>query len=303
MRSYMWSSMSQPSLDFRLTRRAFLGRYAGCLGSLALAHLLDREVCAGTGALTTRPPHHPAKAKAVICLFQHGGPSQMDLLDHKPELTRRHGQAYSGDLEVHFHTQVGKVLGSPFKFRKHGQSAMELSELLPHTARITDDITLVRSMVTESVDHEAALRFIHSGKTFPGRPAWGSWVLYGLGSMRQDLPAYVVLSDPGGLPVDGTNNWSSGFLPAVYQGTPFRSQGAPVANLTPPADLPAAGRRNQLDFLTELNGVHLRRNPLNTELEARVGHYELAAKMQTSVPGVLDLSRETEETKRLYGST
>src|SRR5438105_8066015 len=272
MRSYMWSSMSQPSLDFRLTRRAFLGRYAGCLGSLALAHLLDREVCAGTGALTTRPPHHPAKAKAVICLFQHGGPSQMDLLDHKPELNRRHGQAYSGNLEVHFHTQVGKVLGSPFKFRKHGGSGMELSELLPHTAKISDDITLVRSMVTDSVDHEAALRVIHSGKTFAGRPAWGPWVLYGLGSLRRDLPAYVVLSDPGGLPTDGTSNWSSGFLPAVYQGTQFRAGSKPVVNLAAPADVSPQARRNQLQLLDDLNAVHLRRYPHNAELEARISN-------------------------------
>ena len=225
----------------------------------------------------------------------------MDLFDPKPELTRQHGKPYSGDLEVHFHTKVGKLLASPFRFRKCGRSGVELSELLPHTAGIIDDATLVRSMVSDSVDHEAALRFIHSGKTFAGRPAWGSWVLYGLGSMREDLPAYVVLSDPGGLPVDGTNNWSSGFLPAVYQGTAFRAAGAPVANLAPPADLTAAGRRNQLDFLGELNAAHLRRHPGNTELEARLGHYELAARMQMSVPAVLDLSKETEETRRLYG--
>jgi hypothetical protein len=237
----------------------------------------------------------------VICLFQHGGPSQVDLFDPKPELTRQHGKPYSGTLESHFHTQVGKVLGSPYKFRKAERSGIELSELLPHTAGVIDELTLVRSMVSDSVDHEAALRHIHSGKTFAGRPAWGSWVLYGLGSMRRDLPAYVVLSDPGGLPVDGTNNWSSGFLPAVYQGTPFRAAGAPVANLAPPAGLPADGRRNQLDFLGELNAAHLRRHPGNSELEARIGHYELAAKMQTSVPAVLDISRESEETKRLYG--
>src|SRR6202011_2084593 len=250
--------------EFRFTRRAFLGRYAGCLGSLALAHLLGEEARAGAGPLTTRPPHHPARARAVICLFQHGGPSQMDLFDHKPELTKRHGQKYSGDLEVHFHTQVGKVLGSPFKFGKHGQAGIELSELLPHTARIGHDITLVRSMGTDSVDHEAALRVIHSGKTFAGRPAWGSWVLYGLGSMRQDLPAYVVLSDRGGLPVEGTNNWSAGFLPAAYQGTSFRAEGAPVATLAPPGDISLAGRRNQLNFLGELNATHQRRHMYNT---------------------------------------
>src|SRR5437588_2961097 len=241
---------------FHLTRRAFLGRYAGSLGGLALAHLLGEESSANTDALSARPAHHPARAKAVICLFQHGGPSQVDLFDHKPELTKRHGQVYSGDLEVHFHTQVGKVLGSPFKFRKHGGSGMELSELLPHTAKISDDITLVRSMVTDSVDHEAALRVIHSGKTFAGRPAWGSWALYGLGSLRQDLPADVVLSDPGGLPTDGTGNWSSGFLPAVYQGTPFRAMGTPVANLNAPPGVTSSSRTNQLRFLDELNAAH-----------------------------------------------
>jgi Protein of unknown function (DUF1501) len=295
--------MHDSRADFRLTRRAFLARHAGGLGSLALAHLLAADGAAAPShdPLAPKVPHHPPRARAVICLFQHGGPSQVDLFDAKPELTRQHGKPYSGNLEAHFHTQVGKVLGSPYRFQKCGRSGIELSELLPHTGRIIDDATLVRSMVSDSVDHEAALRFIHSGKTFPGRPAWGSWVLYGLGSMRQDLPAYVVLSDPGGLPVDGTNNWSSGFLPAVYQGTPFRASGAPVANLAPPAGLPAAGRRNQLDFLAELNAAHLRRHPGNTELEARIGHYELAAKMQTSVPAVLDISGETAETRRLYG--
>src|SRR4029079_19771243 len=155
------------------------------------------------------------------------------------------------------------------------------------TAKIVDDITLVRSMTTDSVDHEAALRIIHSGKAFPGRPAWGSWVLYGLGSERKELPAYVVLSDPGGLPVDGTNNWSSGFLPSVYQGTPFRASGTPVAHLNPPTNLSPKAQRQQLQFLQELNTAHLERHPHNAELEARISNYELAAQMQTSVPAVL----------------
>jgi hypothetical protein len=287
---------------FTLTRRAFLGRYAGCLGSLALAHLLAGEAKAASGRpLAPKLPHHRQRAKAVICLFQHGGPSQMDLFDAKPELTRRNGQPYSGKLEVHFHTQVGKLLASPFQFHKHGHTGMELSELLPHTARLADEITLVRSMTTDSVDHEAALRMIHSGKAFAGRPAWGSWALYGLGALRQDLPAYVVLSDPGGLPTEGPHNWSSGFLPAVYQGTPFRASGVPVANLQPLAEISPDARRNQLRFLDKLNAAHLRRYPGNEELEARISNYELAARMQTAVPAVLDLSGETEETRKLYG--
>jgi hypothetical protein len=284
-------------MNFSLHRRAFLNRSAGCLGGLALAQLAAEAA----DPLAPKTPHHPAKAKAVICLFQHGGPSQMDLFDPKPELTKHHGKEYQGKLETHFHTQMGKLLASPFKFAKHGKSGTELSELLPHTAKIVDDITLVRSMHTESVDHEAALRHIHSGKTFPGRPAWGSWVLYGLGTERKELPAYVVLSDPGGLPVDGPNNWSSGYLPAVYQGTPFRASGTPVAHLATPADVSPGVRRNQLDVLNELNAAHLRRHPGNAELEARLSHFELAARMQTAVPDVLDLSKETEETKKLYG--
>jgi len=288
-----------PADLFAINRRAFLGRYAGALGSLALAHLMgldDRRLRAGEEA-----PPSKGKAKAVICLFQHGGPSQVDLFDPKPELTKRNGKPHPDKLEVHFHTQQGKLLASPFKFAKRGKSGVELSELLPHTARIVDDITLVRSMRTDSVDHEAALRVIHTGKTFAGRPAWGSWVLYGLGTERQELPAYVVLSDPGGLPVDGTNNWSSGFLPAVYQGTPLRAAGTPVAHLATPADVPAEARRNQLDLLNGLNAAHLRRHAGNAELEARLGHYELAAKLQTAVPDVLDLSKETEATRKLYG--
>jgi hypothetical protein len=292
--------------EFALNRRAFLGHYAGGLGTLALAQLLSATQAAeapplGSDPLAPKKPHHDAKAKAVICLFQHGGPSQMDLFDPKPELNKQHGKPHPDKLEVHFHTQQGKLLASPFKFAKHGKSGIELSELLPQTAGIVDDFTLVRSMKTDSVDHEAALRVIHSGKIFPGRPTWGSWVLYGLGTERKELPAYVVLSDPGGLPVDGPNNWSSGFLPAVYQGTPFRANGTPVAHLATPPDVHAVGRRNQLDLLNSLNRTHLRGHANNAELEARLGHYELAAKMQTAVPDVLDLSRETAETRKLYG--
>jgi Protein of unknown function (DUF1501) len=289
-----------PSNDFIANRRAFLTRSAGGLGALALAHLTAEER-AVADPLAPKPPHRPAKAKAVICLFQHGGPSQMDLFDPKPELTKRHGQPHPDKLEVHFHTQAGKLLASPFKFAKQGKAGVELSELLPHTAGIIDEATLVRSMTTDSVDHEAALRIIHSGKIFPGRPVLGSWVLYGLGTERKELPAYVVLSDPGGLPVDGPLNWSSGFLPAVYQGTPFRATGTPVAHLATPADVPPAARKNQLDLLNHLNATHLRGHPGDAELDARLGHFELAARMQTAVPDVLDLSKETDETRKLYG--
>ncbi len=189
------------------------------------------------------------RAKSVICLFQHGGPSQMDLFDPKPALAKHHGKPYPGRLEIHFNTQAGNMLASPFRFRPRGQSGMVLSELLPHTAAIADDLTLIRSMTTESVDHEAALRLIHTGKILAGRPTWGSWVVYALGSENHNLPSYVVLSDPGGLPVDGVRNWSSGWLPAIYQGTPFRSGGTPVLNLETPRSVTTAGRES-LSFVS-----------------------------------------------------
>jgi hypothetical protein len=288
--------------QFRFTRRAFLGHYAGCLGGLALAHLLSTDARARpANPLETKPLHYPPRAKAVICLFQHGGPSQVDLFDPKPELVRHHGQPHPGQLEIHFEKQAGKLLASPFPFQRCGQSGMELSKLLPHSATIADDITLVRSMVTDSIDHEAALHVMHAGKTFAGRPVWGSWVLYGLGSVRQDLPAYVVLGDPGGSPVDGPNNWSSGFLPAVYQGTPFRTGHRAVSHLQAPAEVALDARRHQLRFLDALNAAHFQRNAPNAELEARISDYELAARMQASVPQVLDISNESAETRQLYG--
>lgn len=291
---------------FACNRRSFLARHAGGIGSLALASILADEAKAGgpTAAGSSLPrsaPHHSPKAKAVICLFQHGGPSQMDLFDPKPMLNKHAGKPYEGEIEVHFHTQKGNILGSPYKFLPAGKSGMELSEILPHTAGIADDITLVRSMTTESVDHEAALRLIHTGKIFAGRPVFGSWVIYGLGTERKDLPAYVVLGDPGGLPVDGVKNWSAGFLPAVYQGTLFRPGDTPVANLLPPKGIDGNARKNQLAFLDSLNKIHQQRYPENTELAARISNFELAARMQTSVPEVLDLSNESEETKSLYG--
>jgi len=292
---------------FSPNRRAFLGRSAGALGSLALAHLLDAEARrsrAGTPSPLSPPKREP-KAKAVICLFQHGGPSQVDLFDPKPELSKRHGQKYPGSLEIHFDKQAGNLLGSPFRFKPRGGSGIVLSELLPHTAGVVDDVTLVRSMTTESVDHEAALRLIHTGKIQAGRPTWGSWVVYGLGSENEDMPAYVVLSDPGGLPVDGVRNWSSGWLPAVYQGTPFRSGagGSPVLNLATPGGVSADARSGQLDLLAALNRAHRARHPgpAAAELDARIANFETAARMQTAVPEALDLNAEPAHVRRLYG--
>lgn len=302
-------TMNLKHSPFAINRRSFLGLAGGGLGCLALSHLRAIEglasspkIAKAVNPLAPKLPHFAPRAKAVICLFQHGGPSQMDLFDPKPELIKRSGQDYPGnDLEIHFDKQAGKLLESPFKFQSRGQSGVELSELIPHTASIVDEITLVRSMTTDSVDHESALRIIHSGKFQAGRPTWGSWVLYGLGTQRQDLPAYVVLADPGGLPIDGIRNWSSGWLPAIYQGTQIRSSGSPIFNLATPNDIPPGARVNQLNFLEKLNHAHLRDHPENTELQARINNYELAARMQTSVNDVLDLSQESAETRKLYG--
>lgn len=285
---------------FAIHRRAFLSRSAGALGGLALAQLLAEESRAGDLSGAGRAAGG-GRAKSVICLFQHGGPSQMDLFDPKPELTKRNGQPHPGQLEIHFDKQAGNLLASPFKFRECGDSGAQLSELLPHTAKIIDDLTLVRSMTTESVDHESALRLIHSGKFQAGRPTWGSWVVYGLGTENRNLPAYVVLGDPAGLPVDGVRNWSSGWLPAVYQGTPFRPGASPVLNLRPPEGVTREARAGQLDFLDALNASHHKRHPKDLELEARIASYEVAATMQSAVPEVLDLSGESEATRRLYG--
>ncbi len=295
---------------FPLNRRAFLGRYAGAIGTLALAHLLEREMPQAVGApkglvLGSGEPaanaRLRAKARSVICLFQHGGPSQMDLFDPKPVLSRHDGKPYPGSLEIHFDKQAGKLLASPFRFRPQGKSGIVLSELVPHISGIADELTLVRSMTTESVDHEAALRLIHTGKILAGRPTWGSWVVYGLGSESQNLPAYVVLSDPDGLPVDGVRNWSNGWLPAIYQGTPFRSGATPVLNIKTPEGVTAAARERQLRFLNELNEAHKKRHPGDLELDARISNFEIAAAMQTAVPEALDLSQESEETRRMYG--
>jgi hypothetical protein len=272
---------------------------------LALAHLLDP---AGRRARADNPADPssariPARAKQVICLFQNGGPSQMDLFDPKPMLTKYDGKPFpGGKVETLSLAAAGNLLASPYKFLPSGESGIELSELLPHTAKIADEMTLIRSMSTESVCHEIALRLAHSGNAVAaGRPTLGAWVTYALGSENENLPAFVVLPDPGGLPINGPHNWQSGWLPAVYQGTPFSTGGSPVLNLETPAAITPEARGHQLDFLEELNREHLGRYPENSELKARIANFEVAARMQAAVPDAVDLSRESAETRSLYG--
>lgn len=293
-----------------IQRRAFLGRSAsGLLGSIAWSLLNSERSRHLRAAEPGRPngPHHTPRAERMICLFQNGGPSQMDLFDPKPELAKLNGKPYPGPQKVETlsPSASGNLLGSPFTFKPAGQSGMLLSELIPHTAAIADDIALVRSMTTESVCHETALRIAHSGHPLAtDRPALGSWLTYGLGSLNQNLPAFVVLPDPGGLPINGTLNWSAGWLPAQYQGTPFNAgelSVAPVLNLRTPDKISAGARSRQLDLIRRLNAQHAARFPENTDLEARLKDFETAARMQSAVPDVVDLSGETAATRQLYG--
>lgn len=250
--------------------------------------------------LTPKSPHIPAKAKAVIQLFMHGGPSHVDLLDPKPMLTRFDGQ--TPPTEVADDERItGNLLGSPFRFHKHGQSGIEFSETMPHVARHADKLAVIRSMYTEHRNHEQALWMMHTGLIVAGRPSIGAWVAYGLGTENQNLPAYVVLPDPRGLPVDGIRNWSSGWMPPLYQGMQFRSEGMPVLNLRPRTSRPTGIDDSRMDLLRRLNAQHRERRPEELELDARISNFEMAARMQLSTGDALDLNQETASTRRMYG--
>jgi hypothetical protein len=295
-----------------LTRRNFLATQGMGIGSIALAWLLQQDAArAKPPAVADRPhtdlkpraTHFEPRAKAMISLFQHGGPSHMDLTDPKPELTRFSGTDYTGDIHFSFVNEASKkLLGSPWRFRPHGNCGTELSELLPHTAGIVDDMCLVRSMHTGANGHEVSIRYFHGGiPGVLGRPTLGAWLTYALGSESQDLPAYMVLTDPGGLPVDGVTNWSNGFMPATFQGTVLRPREPRILNLQPPPHLEGRFQRQNLDFLQRLNAEHLAAHPGEAELESRIASYELAARMQTAAAEALDISQETAATLSMYG--
>lgn len=293
------------------SRRQFLSTSALGMGSVALACLLrDQQLLAAPHMpkenpkfdMKPKPPHAPAKARAMISLFMHGGPSHVDLLDPKPELSKHSGTEYQGEVVYSFANRASKkLLGSPWKFAKHGQCGTEVSELLPHLSTVVDDIAVVRSMHTDINGHEPSIWYMNTGKAQPGRPALGSWLTYGLGSETQDLPAYCVLSDPGGHPVDGVRNWSNGWLPPLYQGTVIRPQEPRILNLDPPAHLRGLRQQQNLGLLADLNQLHLDRHPGESDLEARIASYELAARMQSAAKEALDISGETQATLEIYG--
>lgn len=297
-----------------LSRRMFLNRFGLGLGGIALSQMLrPASVLAGMPAgadsgVLDGHLHHPARAKRVIYLFMAGGPSQLETFDYKPLLNERQGQELPDSVRMGQRltgmsgNQASLPLaGSAFGFKQHGANGAWVSELLPHTAKVVDDLCIVRSMYTEAINHDPAITFLQTGSQISGRPSIGAWVHYGLGSDNRDLPAFVVLITPG--KVDQplySRLWGSGFLPSRHQGVQFRSGSNPVLYLNNPAGVTPASRRQLLDRIRELN-EHASARTGDTGIDTRIAQYEMAYRMQTSVPGVMDLSREPESTFELYG--
>lgn len=298
-----------------LTRRQLFGKTGYGIGVLALAQMLGTSALASSGngvsslqtqnPLAPRPPHFPPKAKRVIFLFMAGAPSQLDLFDPKPVLSKNHMQPvpkeYLGDDKFPFMQGVPNLLGSPYKFAQHGQSGAWISELLPHTASIADDIAIVKSMHTEQLNHAPAQIFMNTGFQLPGRPSMGSWLSYGLGSEAEALPGFVVLLSGQNNPDGGKCMWSSGFLPSIYQGVEFRNSGDPVMYVSNPEGIPDAMRRRALDTLKELNQQNFEMVG-DPEIATRINSFELAYRMQSSIPELVDLKKESQETLDLYGA-
>lgn len=292
---------------FSLTRREFFGRSAQGFGALALASLLPSLASANEGQSVGKG-HHPAKAKRIIYLCQAGGPAQQDLFDYKPMLNQKHGEPLPDSVRgtqrltaMSSNQSVIPLAGSPFKFAQHGQGGAWLSEILPNIAGVADECCFVKSMFTEAINHDPAITFFQTGSQIAGRPSFGSWLAYGLGSENQDLPAFVVLASAGqGDQPLYARLWGSGFLDSRYQGVRFRSAGDPVLYLSNPDGVCNSGRRAMLDRLSELN-KHQFQKELDPEIESRIAQYEMAFRMQTSVPEVTDLSKEPNEVFELYG--
>ncbi len=316
MVSCIWTKpiiVMNPDIYRRSSRRHFLAVNAMGIGSLALTWLLNEDRLRAEIPtkphtdpfkfdLTPKAPPSAPRAKAMISLFMQGGPSHLDLFDNKPLLEKYNGQKFPGEIKYDNAAQASsRVLSSPWKFSKHGQCGMEISELLPNLAGIVDDITLIRSMHTGVNNHGQSIFAMNTGRTLEGRPTIGSWLTYGLGCESQELPAYVVLTDPKGLPVEGVHNWTSGWLPSLYQGTVVRPREPRILNLDPPAQIKGAAQERYLNFLSDLNRDHLKQHPGELDLEARIASYELAAKMQTAAKEALDISKESAATKKLYG--
>src|SRR5947209_1418865 len=282
----------------RSTRREMLCECANGFGGLALAYLLaDKSAAAAENPLAPRAPHFAAKAKSVIFLFMDGGPSQMDTFDPKPRLQTDNGKPIPFKTPTTVFNISDKILGSPYKFKQYGQSGAWVSEIFPHMAECVDDMTIIRSMVSDHSEHTAANYFMHSGSGFQGRPSMGGWVLYGLGSESANLPGFIVL-ESGLIPPGGMDLFGSGFLPAAYQASLFRKGEHPMADLERREPSPEL-QRSKLDLLGKLNKGVLNRFGAVSEVEAAARNYELAFRMQSAVPDLMNLSGESKATRDL----
>ncbi|MBX7210246.1 MAG: DUF1501 domain-containing protein [Verrucomicrobiaceae bacterium] len=295
----------------RRTRREFLWDTGGGFTGLALTGLLSADSFFASQAqaadgfvnpLAAKKPPLPAKAKSVIFLFMYGGPSHVDTFDHKPKLYALDGKTI--DVKTFGRggkRNQGRVVGPKWKFKQYGQCGKQVSDLFPHLATCVDDIGFIHSMTADSPIHGSAMLQMNTGKILSGSPCLGSWVNYGLGSVSENLPGFAVMLDPTGGPISGAKNWSSGYMPASYEGTVLRSAGEPILDLQAPADTSPTMQRRMLDTLREFNTEHAATRAANSSLAARIASYELAAKMQMHAPEAVDLSKESEATKRLYG--
>jgi hypothetical protein len=278
----------------KLTRRDLLWQAGGGLAGIALAQMFAREAHAA--------PHHPARAKSIIMIFLPGGLSAVDTFDYKPALEKHHGQATQGANTITpFNGKKGTVMKSPWTFKPRGQSRKWVSDMLPHLAGCVDDLCFVHSMVSRSNAHGPAIFQMSTGFIFQGFPSVGSWISYGLGSVNENLPSFVVLPDRRGLPPCGVANWGNGFLPAAHQGVIFGDERTPIADLQPPASVSAGEQAASYDLLTALNEEHLRMHPGEDALVARIKSYELAARMQVSAPEATDIRGESAATREMYG--
>jgi hypothetical protein len=303
------------SADLQINRRSFLNRSGFGIGSVALASLLNNELDAAPGSAekwtgVIKKPHHPARAKRVIHLCMAGGPSHLETLDYKPELAKMHGkpmpQSFTkGQPIAQLQGQANKlkVLGPQHEFQNFGKSGQHISSILPQIGSVADDIAIVRSMVTEQINHDPAHTFMNTGTQISGRPSMGSWLLYGLGAETEELPGYVVLTSVGGgqnQPI-AARQWHSGFLPSRFQGVPFHAKGDPVLYVTNPKGVSNDDQRSVVNTVNALNSIH-NKTADDPEIAARIAQYEMAFKMQASVPGLMDVSNEPQHVLDLYGA-
>ncbi len=290
-----------------LGRRDFLRQAGGGFGAIAAAWLLQNDQIRAAereGPLAPRPPHFPARAKSVIYLFMHGGPSHLETFDPKPDLQRLAGQPLPssfGPVATRRRVASNPLLGTKRSFKRCGESGVEVSDFLPNLAECADEMAVIRSCWADSVNHPQAVYQMNTGSILMGKPSLGSWVGYGLGTENQDLPAFVVLPDPTGGIKGGPPAYGAGFLPAAHQGTLVRSGSSPILDLEPPPGRSREAQRRTLDLIGKLNAQHLETRSGDSELSARIHTYELAYRMQSAAPEAVDLSRESAETHRLYG--